>query len=79
MHLQTKKKKCDSKAGIYFGKGRKHCGKRRKCWLPAFSPVPTMLSRYSFSRVLRARIVQEFRVKHKSNVTKVLLVLNDDS
>ena len=21
---------------------RKHCGKRRKCWLPAFSPFPTM-------------------------------------
>ena len=20
---------------------RKHCGKRRKCWLPAFSPFPT--------------------------------------
>ena len=23
---------------------RKHCGKRRKCWLPAFSPFPTMFS-----------------------------------
>ena len=22
----------------------KHCGKRRKCWLPAFSPLPTMFS-----------------------------------
>ena len=22
----------------------KHCGKRRKCWLPAFSPFPTMVS-----------------------------------
>ena len=22
----------------------KHCGKRRKCWLPAFSPFPTMFS-----------------------------------
>ena len=22
----------------------KHCGKRRKCWKPAFSPFPTMLS-----------------------------------
>ena len=21
---------------------RKHCGKRRKCWKPAFSPFPTM-------------------------------------
>ena len=23
---------------ICFGKGRKHCVKRRKCWLTAFSP-----------------------------------------
>ena len=22
----------------------KHCWKRRKCWIPAFSPFPTMLS-----------------------------------
>ena len=28
-----------------FGKGIKHCGKRRKCWLPAFSPFPTMFSK----------------------------------
>ena len=25
----------------------KHCGKRRKCWLPAFSPFPTMFSTLS--------------------------------
>ena len=24
--------------------GRKYCGKRRKCWLPLFSPFPTMFS-----------------------------------
>ena len=24
---------------------RKHCGKRRKCWEPAFSPFPTMFSK----------------------------------
>ena len=29
------------KIEICFGKGRKHCGKRRKCWLPAFTPFPT--------------------------------------
>ena len=23
---------------------RKHCGKRRKCWIPAFSPFPAMFS-----------------------------------
>ena len=32
---------------FWSGKGRKHCGKRRKCWLPAFSPFPfpTMFSK----------------------------------
>ena len=25
------------KTEILFGMGRKHCGKRKKCWLPAFS------------------------------------------
>ena len=33
---------------------RKQCGKRRKCWLPAFSPIPTlfpkMLIYLSFSK-----------------------------
>ena len=32
------KNKCDSKAEVCSGMIRKHCGKRRKCWLPAFSP-----------------------------------------
>ena len=31
-----------------FRKDRKHCGKRRKCWLPAFSPFPTIF----FKRLL---------------------------
>ena len=26
------------------GAFRNHCGKRRKCWLPAFSPFPTVFS-----------------------------------
>ena len=30
--------KCNLKAEILFGMGRKHRGKRKKCWLPAFSP-----------------------------------------
>ena len=34
--------RCDSKVEFCFGKGRKYCGKVRKCWLPAFSPFPTM-------------------------------------
>ena len=29
-----------------------HCGKRRKCWLPEFSPFPTMFSEALFLRVV---------------------------
>ena len=42
--------KCNLKTKIPFGMGRKHCGRRRKCWLPAFSPFPTMFSKCFFSR-----------------------------
>ena len=35
--------------------GRKHCGKRRKCWLPAFSPFPKMFSKGSFFRVVKSQ------------------------
>ena len=35
-----------------FGKNRKNCGKRRRCWLPAFSPFPTMFSEYFSFRVV---------------------------
>ena len=34
--------------------GRKHCRKRRKCWLPAFSPFPTMFSKGFFFRVVKS-------------------------
>ena len=33
------------------GKSRKHCGKRRKCWLPAFSPFSTMFSKDCFPSI----------------------------
>ena len=33
---------------IYIWKSIKHCRKRRKCWLPAFSPFPTMFSEAFF-------------------------------
>ena len=38
-----------------FGNSRKHCGKRRKWWLPAFSPFPTMFSKGLFVRVIKSR------------------------
>ena len=49
--------KCDRKIQICFGKGRKYCGKRRKCWLPTFSPFPTMFSKGFFLRVVKVGIV----------------------
>ena len=42
---------------IRVGKGRKHCGKRRKCWFPAFSPFPTMFSKASSTMSLKVGIV----------------------
>ena len=36
-----------------FENDRKHCGKRRKCWLPAFSPLHTMFSKVVFLRVAK--------------------------
>ena len=34
---------------------RKHCEKRRKCWLPAFSLSPTMFSQGFFFKVIKSR------------------------
>ena len=39
---------------ILLGMGRKYCGKRRKCWLPAFSPFPTMFSKGFSSGVVKS-------------------------
>ena len=38
-----------------FWKVRKHCGKRRKSYLPAFSLFPTMLSKGFLYRVIKSR------------------------
>ena len=40
--------KCDRKIEISFEKGRKHCGKSRKCWVPAYT-CPAMFSKGSVS------------------------------
>ena len=53
--LCRQQNKCDSKVELCLGKGRKLCGKRRKCWLPAFSPFPTMFSTAFFLRVVRSQ------------------------
>ena len=44
--------KCEWKVQIWFGKGRKHCGKKRKCWLPAFSPFHILFSKAIYFRVI---------------------------
>ena len=41
----------------FFGKGRKHSGKRRKCWLLAFSPFPTMFLKGIFPMSLKVGIL----------------------
>ena len=51
-HLETTYVNVTTKIEICFGKGRKHCGKRTKCWLPAFSPFPTMFSKGLFKVVI---------------------------
>ena len=48
------KSKCNQQFENCFDKGRKHCGKRRKCWLPAFSPFSTMFSKTFFRRVVKS-------------------------
>ena len=46
--------KCSSNDDLCFSLHRKHCGKRRKCWLPAFSPLPSLFSKGFFPRVVKS-------------------------
>ena len=43
------------KTEILFGIGRQHCGKGRKCWSPAFFPLPTMFSKGFFFKVVQSQ------------------------
>ena len=45
--------KGDQNDKICLGKDRKHCGKRRKCWLPAFSPFLSVFSKGFFIKVVK--------------------------
>ena len=40
--------------------GRKHCGKRRNCWLRAISPLPTVFSKGLFPRGVKSVNVWEW-------------------
>ena len=46
--------KCNLKAELLIRMGRKHCGERRKCWSPAFSPFHTVFSKAFFCRVVKS-------------------------
>ena len=46
--------KFNLKTKFLLGMGKKHCGKRRKFWLPAFSSFSTMLSDGFFFRVIKS-------------------------
>ena len=43
--------KCDWKVEICCGTGWRHCRKRRKCWIPAICPFPSMFSKGFFFKV----------------------------
>ena len=45
----------------------KHCGKRRKCWLPAFSPFPTMFSKGFLYRVVKSRDIVVNTLPHNAS------------
>ena len=47
--------RCNFHNEFHYEKNRKHCVKRRKCWLPAFSPFPTMFSKSPFLKVIKSR------------------------
>ena len=53
--IRRRQNKCDRKLKFVLGRVEKHCGKRRKCWLPAFSPFSTMFSKGFFSKVVKSR------------------------
>ena len=45
------------KLKFVFGRVENRLGKRRKCWLPAFSPFPTLFSKIYSSGSLKVWIV----------------------
>ena len=58
------------KSGHSVGKGRQLCGKRGKCWLPAFSPFPTM-----FSKALSFRVIKSWDCALKGSMVPCLGIM----
>ena len=46
---------CSSNDNSCLSTVRKHCGKWRKCWLPAFSPFPTIFPKCLFLKVVKSQ------------------------
>ena len=66
--------KCKRNSDFWLGKGRKHCGRRRKCWLPTFSLLfPQCFLKLSFSELLKVVIVW-LRFKWQFYLTKLLFL-----
>ena len=42
------KRNVNKKKEVCYETSKKYCGKRRKCWLPVFSPFSTMFSKAFF-------------------------------
>ena len=58
VEIQTicrRQNKCYLTTEFLSGIGTKHCGKRRKCCLPAFSPFPTMFSKGFIFKILKSQ------------------------
>ena len=55
--------------GFLCDDSRKHCWRRRKCWLPAFSPFLTM-----FSNVFSIKVAKNLdcMAKGVNNISRVL-------
>ena len=53
--IWRRQSKCDIHDGIRPWYGKRHCGKRRNCWLPAFSPCLTKLSKAFSCRIFKSQ------------------------
>ena len=55
VQIERRQNKFNLETEILFGMGRKHCGERGKCWLPAFSPFPTTFSKGFLPRFVKSQ------------------------
>ena len=59
----------NEKFKFVFGRVENIVGKRRKCWLPAFSPFPTMFSKGVVYRVIKfLKFVGLVKVQYSTSI-----------